>query len=370
MPAYIWQQEDWPALSWDSALLLSPLAECRMRQGRLLALAEGLGLEAGRRAQAEAMTREAVMTAEIEGVSLDPAAVRSSVARRLGMPDAGLSRPDRAIEGLVDILFDASQQYAAELTDERLFGWHAALFPTGYSGVKKITVAGWRPGHIPMRVLSGPIGKEKVHFVAPDGDRVPGEAQAFLSWWRSSRGAMDGLVRAGVAHLRFVTVHPFEDGNGRLARALTDMAMAQDEGSALRLYSLSAQMRKEGRAYYAALEKAQKGSCDITAWLLWFLECFSRTIQASEEAMAKARQVGLFWQRLENVPINQRQRKALGKLLEAGPEGFAGGLTNRKYCAMTHTSQATAARDLAELLAHGALRRVGGGRSVRYELIL
>jgi Fic family protein len=368
MPTYIWQQKDWPSLSWDSSLLLAPLAECRRKQGKLLAMAEGLGLEAGRRAQAEAMTKEAVTTAEIEGVCLDPEAVRSSVGRRLGLPEAGLSPQDRTVEGLVDILFDASEQYASELTTERLFGWHAALFSTGYSGLKKITVAGWRPVDIPMRILSGPVGKEKTHFVAPGGDRVPREMERFISWWKSSRGGMDGLLRAGMAHLYFVSIHPFEDGNGRLARALTDMAMAQDEASPLRFYSLSAQMRKERKAYYAALEQAQKGSCDITAWQLWFLECFSRAIYASDEAIGKARRVGLFWQRLEPVQFNPRQRKVLGKLLEAGPGGFTGGMTNRKYRAMTRASNVTASRDLAQLVACGALRRVGGGRSVRYEL--
>lgn len=370
MVTYIWRQEGWPAFTWDSAQLLAPLAECRRGQGRLLALAEGLGLEAGRKVQAETMAKEAVTTAEIEGVSLDPAAVRSSVARRLGLPDAGLPPPDRTIEGLVDILFDASGQYATALTAERLFGWHAALFPLGYSGLRRITVAAWRPADMPMRVLFGPVGRERVHFVAPGGDAVPGEMGRFLSWWASSRGTMDGLLRAGVVHLHFVTIHPFADGNGRLARALTDMAMAQDENSSLRFYSLSAQMRKERRGYYAALEKAQKGSCDITAWLLWFLGCFSRAVAASEDAIAAARRVGRFWQRMEGVPANSRQRKVLAKLLEAGPAGFEGGLTNKKYRAMTQASQVTAARDLAELVHSGALRRVGGGRSVRYELAL
>ncbi|MDY7002302.1 MAG: DUF4172 domain-containing protein, partial [Thermodesulfobacteriota bacterium] len=271
MSKYIWQHPDWPRFFWDSARLLCPLAECRKRQGALLALAHGLGLEAGQRVRAEAMTREAVTTAEIEEVSLDFEAVRSSVARRLGLPDAGLSPLDREIEGLVDILFDASEGHGSELTAKRLFGWQAALFPTGYSGMRKIRVGGWRPEDAPMRVLSGPIGKERVHFVAPGGDLVPKEMEGFFSWWRTSQGAMDGLVRAGVAHLYFVSIHPFEDGNGRLARALTDMAMAQDEKSQARFYSLSVQMRKERKAYYQALETAQKGSCGITDWLLWFL---------------------------------------------------------------------------------------------------
>lgn len=263
--------------------------------------AEGLGLEAGRKVQAEALTTEAVTTAEIEGVSLDPEAVRSSVARRLGVPDAGLSKADRVVEGLVDILFDAAGRYDEVLDAERFFGWHAALFPTGYAGLQKISVAKWRPEDLPMQVLSGAVGKEKVHFVVPGGARVPAEMEAFLSWWVASKRELDGLLRAGVAHLYFVTIHPFEDGNGRLARALTDMAMAQDERTSLRCYSLSAQMRKERQGYYAALESAQKGTCDITAWLLWFLECFAHATDMAEQAIGKAGQVVRFWQRFEGA---------------------------------------------------------------------
>lgn len=367
--SYIWQSKEWPQFRRDSERLLAPLARCRRQQGKLLALAEGLGLEAGQKAQAEVMTREAVMTAEIEGVTLDHESVRSSVARRLGLPDAGVSKADRAIEGLVDVLFDAAERYAESLNAERLFGWHAALFPGGYSGLKKITVAQWRGEDLPMRVLSGPMGKEKVHFVAPDGSAVPEEMKAFFEWWQTSED-MDGMLRAGVAHLYFVTIHPFEDGNGRLARALTDMAMAQDEQSSLRCYSLSAQMRKDRQAYYDALEAAQKGTCDITDWLLWFLDCFSKAMTMSELAIKKAGQVANFWYRFADYSINDRQRKVLRKLLEAEPEGFKGGLNNRKYRGMTKASQATAARDLAELVKIGALRKKGGGRSVRYELVL
>lgn len=370
MPMYVWQRREWPHLTWDNTRLIEPLAECRRSQGRLVATAENLGLDAARKAQAEAITREAVTTAEIEGVHLAPEAVRSSVARRLGLPDAGLCPPDRTVEGLVDILFDASGNHAAALTVERLFGWHAALFPSGYSGLKRIAVATWRPEAPPMQVVSGAMGKEKIHFEAPGGDQVPAEMAEFLFWWKASQGAMDGLLRAGVAHFHFVTIHPFEDGNGRLARALTDMAMAQDEKSPVRLYSLSAQMCKTRKTYYTALEQAQKGTCDITAWLLWFMGCFSQALEGAQAAIATARQAGLFWQKLEGVQLHPRQRKVLGKLLEAEPEGFKGGLTNRKYRSMTRTSQVTAARDLSGLVACGALCRTGAGRSVRYELAL
>jgi len=367
---YIWQESGWSNFTWDSGKLLSLLAACRKKQGMLLATARNLGLEAGRNAQADVMTREAVTTAEIEGVTLDPTSVRSSVARRLGLPDAGLAAPDRTIEGLVDILFDAAENHNAPPTPERLFGWHAALFPTGYSGLKRIAVAQWRDKDTPMRVLSGPIGKETIHFEAPPGDSVPEEMNRFLSWWKNSHGEIDGLLRAGIAHFYFVTIHPFEDGNGRLARALTDMAMAQDEQSSLRCYSLSAQMRNDRQAYYKALETAQKGSKDITEWLLWFLDCFSRAVDGSEAVFEKTSQVAKFWQRFEDVTFSARQRKVLQKMLDAGPGGFEGGLSNKKYRGMTKVSQVTAARDLAELVELGALVKTGGGRSVRYELQL
>ena len=215
MAKYIWQQNDWPRFRWESAELIGPLAQCRKKQGKLIARTESLGLEMSRKAQADAMTREAVTTAEIEGVKLDTDTVRSSVARRLGLPDAGLPKTSRAIEGLVDILFDVAEKHNDTLDAERLFGWHAALFPTGYSGLKKIMTAQWRTSETPMRILSGPIGKEKVHFIAPDGADVATEMQNLFTWWRTSHGTMDGMIRAGVAHLYFVTIHPFEDGNGR-----------------------------------------------------------------------------------------------------------------------------------------------------------
>lgn len=368
MPKYIWQRKGWPGFTWDSGKLLAALSECRKRQGKLLALVENLGLKTAREVRSEAVIREALATAEIEGVRLDPQVVRSSVARRLGLPDAGLPEPDRNVEGLVDVLFDAAEKYEEELDEQRLFGWHAALFPTGYSGMKRINVAAWRDMDEPMRVVSGPVGRETVHFVAPPNDLVPAAMDAFFAWWRASRGKTDGLLRAGVAHLYVVTIHPFEDGNGRIARALTDMAMAQDEASAPRGYSLSAQMRGERREYYDALEAAQKGGLDITEWLLWFLGCFTRALDRSEAHIEQASLVQRFWRRLEGASLNPRQRKVLNKLLEMRPHGFEGGLSNKKYRSMTKTSQATAARDLAELVDSGALIKTGAGRSVRYEL--
>jgi len=370
MSKFIWQQSDWPTFKWNSARLLSALGECRQHQGRLLGAIKALGVEATLQAQAEALVQEAVTTSEIEDVRLAPDAVRSSVARRLGLPDAGLAKSDRAIEGLVDVLLDASRNFGTPLDKERLFGWHAALFPSGYSGLKKINVGQWRPADEPMRVVSGPIGKERVHFVAPAGDMVAHEMERFFIWWNQSLGALDGLLRAGLAHLFFVTIHPFQDGNGRIARALTDLAMAQDEQSGTRCYSLSAQLRSERLEYYAALEAAQRGTTDVTAWLEWFFGAFTKALEGSGAAVDKALTMRDFWQRLSGKEINARQRKILNRLLETKPKGFEGGLSNKNYRAVTKASQATATRDLAQLVEWGALKRSGEGRSVRYEIVL
>lgn len=335
----------------------------------MLAVVEGLGFDASQKAQADAITREAVMTSEIEGVSLDPDQVRSSVATRLGLPNARLPTPDRGVEGLVQVLFDASRGHMNSLDAERLFGWHAALFPTGYSDLKPITVGNWRQPYIPMKVVSGAIGKERVHFEAPPGQRVPDEMNKFFSWWDKSLGTMDSLLRAGVAHLYFVTIHPFEDGNGRIARALTDMAMAQDEKLEIRCYSLSAQIRQEQADYYRILETTQKGDLDITCWLAWFLDCFSRAMASSEKAIEKALMAQQFNNKIAGLGLNQRQHKVLKKLLEAEPEGFVGGLSNKNYRSFTKASSATATRDLAQLVKLGLLEQTGKARSVRYSLI-
>lgn len=369
MSEFIWQRDDWPNFQWDSARLLNTLGECRQQQGRLLGIVKALGVEAALRAQADALVQEAVTTSEIENVRLAPDAVRSSVARRLGLPNAGLQEPDRAIEGLVDVLLDASRNFTAPLDEERLFGWHAALFPAGYSGLKKIEVGRWRPVGEPMRVVSGPISKERIHFVAPSGDQVPHEMEQFFRWWKTSAENLDGLLRAGLAHLFFVTIHPFQDGNGRIARALTDLAMSQDEKSDTRCYSLSAQLRNERLDYYGALEAAQRGSTDVTAWLEWFMGAFTWALKGSEQVVEKAFRVRDFWQWLSGKEINARQHKVLSKLLEAEPHGFEGGLSNKNYRALTKASQATATRDLTQLVEWGALKRSGEGRSVRYEIV-
>ena len=320
--------------------------------------------------QAEVLTSEGMATAAIEGESLSRDAVRSSVARRLGLPTAGLPRVPRQVDGLVEMLLDATRGYDRPLTPERLWGWQAALFPTGYSGLAKITVGAWRQSKEPMQVVSGPMGRELVHYEAPPAERVPGEMERFLSWWADPPEGMDGLVRAGLAHLWFVTIHPFEDGNGRVARAVADMALAQDEGSGARLYSMSQEIQIKRKAYYDILESTQKGEGDITPWLVWFLDCFKKAIAHSEGQVRQALNQTEFWQTHAETVMNQRQIKAVKRLLEAGPVGFEGGLTNRKYRNLTKTSRETAKRDIADLVGKKILRRnPGGGRSASYSLI-
>lgn len=365
MGRYIWQRADWPRLAWRSEELLVVLGKVRHTQGDLAARAEHVGLEA----RAEVLVDEAMTTAAIEGESLPRDAVRSSVAHRLGLPTAGLPVAERHVDGLVEMLMDATQNHDAPLSEARVFGWHAALFPTGYSGMHEIMVGGWRTGAESMRVVSGPMGKERVHFEAPPATDVPAQMQQFLTWWQCSYGAVEGLVRAGLAHLHFVTIHPFDDGNGRIARALTDMALAQDEKRRQRLYSMSAQIVAERNNYYDVLERTQKGSLDVTDWLQWFLGCLDRAIHRSDVHIDRAFGKARFWEAHAAAGLNQRQQKVINRLLDAGPGGFEGGLTNRKYVAMTHTSRETAKRDIAELVRKEILvRNPGGGRSVSYDL--
>ncbi len=371
-PYYIWQYPSWPELQWDSTVLLKPLGDCRFQQGSLLSQMRELGFEVQQQARAEVLIEEALKTSEIEGVHLDKRAVRSSVARRLGLPSAGLPEVNNPLaDGVVEILLDATHNHARELTAERLFGWHAALFPTGYSGMHKIRVAAWRDDRkAPMQVVSGPMGREKVHFQAPPAERVNNEMKRFFSWWDKSRNEMDGILRAGVAHLWFVSIHPFDDGNGRVGRTITDMALAQDENHALRCYSLSSQIMAERDAYYEVLEQTNKRNVDITEWLKWFLECMSRAIIGSNRLLSSVMQKARFWKHHSQLNLNHRQRKAINRLLDAGPGGFEGRLTNRKYAGMNHVSRATTQRELADLVKKGILRpNPGGGRSASYDLI-
>lgn len=365
MDHYIWQLPFWPDFRRDDSALLRPLGITRKTQGKLLAKSEHFGLGA----RADVLAQEAFTTAAIEGELLDRESVRSSVARRLGLPTAGLPPANRHVDGLVEMLVDATRNHKEPLTAERLQGWQAALFPTGYSGMNKIVVGDWRRDTEPMQVVSGPIGKETVHYEAPPAKRVDLEVERFLAWFQSPPDHMDGLVRAAVAHLWFVTIHPFDDGNGRIARAVTDMALARDEDMDFRLYSMSAQIRTDQDKYYDILEQTQRGDGEITEWIIWFLDCLSRAIHRSEAEIDKVMAKARFWSNIARITLNERQRKAVNRLLEAGPGGFTGGLTNRKYRGMTKTTRETSKRDIGDLVAKGILaRRPGGGRSTSYDL--
>lgn len=367
MTQYLWERPEWTRFRWRNENILRSLGECRLLQGKLLGRATGLGLTLESQAQAEILTEETLMTAAIEGESLDIKAVRSSVAGKLGLPLAGLS-VDRRIDGLVSVLLDAIKRHDVPLTEERLCGWHASLFPAGYSGLHKIRVGQWR-GTRSMRVVSGPIGREIVHFEAPSADRIPAEIGRFLEWWNESRGNLEGLLRAAIAHFRFVTIHPFEDGNGRIARALTDMALSQDDRQPIRYYSLSSQIMAERDAYYRALERCQKGNGDITEWLVWFLGCFCRAVQRSEDLLKIVLDKAAFWKAHAQDPLSERQRKMINRLLDAGKGGFEGGLTTRKYVSLVDVSRATAFREMEQLLALRILKQnPGKGRSASYDL--
>jgi Fic family protein len=369
---YVWQLPSWPKFRWDDAALLQPLGHCRFQQGSLLAQMRALGFEDRQQARADVLVEEVLKTFEIEGERLDPRAVRSSVARRLGLQTAGLPLVrNQHADGVVEILLDATQYHENELTAERLFGWHAALFPTGYSGLHKIRVAAWRDDRNgPMRVVSGPIGREKIHYQAIPAERLDDEMDRFMRWWRESQQEVDGLLRAGAAHLWFVALHPFDDGNGRIARSLTEMALAQDETMATRYYSISSRIMAERESYYAILDRTNKGDGDITEWMIWFLDCVTKAILQANSLLGNVMQKSRFWQCHAQTVLNDRQRKVVNRLLEAGHGGFEGGLTNRKYAGIAHVSRATAQRELADLVRKGFIgANPGGGRSASYILI-
>lgn len=362
---YIWQKKSWPSFFWDSDKILPSLAYARKRQGGIQARSDFFELKE----QSELILDEAFTTSEIEGETLDRSAVRSSIARRLGLPTAGLPDADRRSDGLVEMLMDATGNFHKPLTLHRLWGWQAGLFPTGYSGIAKLKTGGFRTGEQPMRILSGSMGKEKIHFEAPPAGSVEKEIDIFLDWWSSPPAGLDGLIRAGIAHFWFVTIHPFEDGNGRVARALTDMAIAQDENSRKRLYSLSSAIVQDRKKYYALLESEQKGDGDLTDWLDWFFRTFSASIDYSTGMIEKALFLQKFYRETEEIELNVRQRKVLKKLLDIYPEDFTGGLTNRKYTVITKTSTETAKRDLKDLVTKGILHYGdAGGRSTYYLL--
>ena len=363
---YIWEQQDWPHLRWDDGRLLEPLAAARLKQGRLLGSMASLGFDLKLEAQLEALTQDVIKSSEIEGEILDRGSVRSSLARRLGLPAAAIAPVDRRTEGVVEMMLDATENHDASLTCERLFGWQAALFPTGYSGMHRIRTGAWRDdAQGPMQVVSGPVGRQRVHYQAPPARQLDAEMLAFLEWF-NLRSEPEGLLRAGLAHLWFVTVHPFEDGNGRVARAIADQALARSEDSAQRFYSMSGQIRKEQSDYYDALESAQKGTVDITDWLIWFLDCFSRAIDGARSVCATVLRKAEFWQRYAREPFSRRQKAVLNRFLD----GFEGKLTSRKWAAIGTCSIPTAQRDINELIERGILRRnPGGSKNTSYDLM-
>ena len=364
---WIWQRPEWPEFHWDSARLAQPLAAARRAQGELSGMARLLDPNSDLHAQLEVLTSEGVATSAIEGERFDPNALRSSLARRLGLPTAGLPTPPRSIEGLVDVLLDATQKLDKPLTQRTLAGWQAALFPTGRSGLSKIRVGTLR-GASPMRIVSGPIDRQRVHYEAPPRLRLERELKRFLGWFNKPPARVDRLLRAGVAHAWFELIHPFEDGNGRVGRALLDRALAQDENRSSRLYSLSARFMAVRSEYYDALGALSRGDLDATEWLKWFLEQVVAACGESAGTVERVLQKARFWVRHAQAALSERQRKALNALLDAGPDGFVGGMTNKKYAHLTHVSPATAQRDLAELAERGILQTRGAGRSVRYEL--
>ena len=354
---YLWERTDWPRFRWDAETLLAPLADARNRQGRLLGTMSQLGFDLKIESELQATIEDVLKTSEIEGEALDLASVRSSVARRLGVSQGGASVSDRTVDGVVEMVLDATQHHGRPLTVERLWGWHAALFPTGYSGVRKITVADWRTDRDgPMRVVSGPMGKERVHFEAPPAERVASEMERFVSWF-AGRPPVDCLLRSGVAHLWFVTIHPLDDGNGRIARAIADLALAQMEGTGQRFYSVSAQIMRERSRYYRMLETAQRGTLDITEWLAWFIACFGRAI---DDALTEHRVVlgkAEFWRRYAHEAFSARQKAVLNRVLHR----FVGKLTAKKWASLGKCSVATAQRDINDLLSRGLLTRNPGG---------
>ena len=362
---YIHQLPGWPKFTCDRDPLAEPLAEIRYKQGRLIGHMEALGFELRQEALLETITEDVVQTSAIEGEKLDLGTVRSSVARRLGLDIAGLLPADRNVEGIVEVMLDATSNYDQPLIADRLFDWHLALFPNSRSGLARITAGNWRDDKRgPMQVVSGPIGPEWVHYEAPAAKRVPKDMKAFLAWFESP-STTDPVLRAAVAHLWFVTIHPFDDGNGRIARAIADMALARSENSPQRFYSMSSQIRRERKTYYDSLQQAQRACLDITPWLRWFLACLGRAIEGSQHnlqaVLAKAR----FWDMASAHPLNPRQREVLNRVLN----GFEGRLTTSKWATLARCSADTALRDITELLTWGLLMRGSErGRSTGYIL--
>lgn len=367
MHTYIWELPNWKNFSWNENELLPLISSARLKQGQLIQKVTNLFEDDLKKAEAIVLEEETLKTARIEGEKYNPESVRSSIHRRLGLDFAGLPRTERHIDGLVEVLLDATQNYIKPLNKERLFSWHAALFPTGYSGLSKIEVGTFRTG--PMQVVSGPIGREKLHYQAPNADRISKEMDLFFNWWHETDTSLDGIIRAGIAHFYFVTIHPFDDGNGRITRALTDMALAQDDALPRRYYSLSNEIIKKRKEYYNVLEQTQKSDTNITDWLKWFISCFSSALDNSEILLQDIFAKTEFWRKNKDSTIGARQKKVINKLLDAGKNKFKGGLTTRKYMAITKMSRRTAVREIQDLLGKNMLKQnKGEGRSVSYDI--
>jgi Fic family protein len=363
---YIWQRKTWPQWTYDQPSLASLLAQVYLAQGRLQGRMHDLGMDLRDQATLRVLTEDVLKTSEIEGESLNPASVKSSIARRLGVDIGALAPSDRHVDGVVEMVLDAIQQHSTKLTTKRLYGWHAAMFPTGYSGLSKIRVGQWRnDAQGPMQVVSGAMTRQKIHYEAPPAPQVNTEMTRFIRWFNADHQD-DPVIKAGLAHLWFVTVHPFDDGNGRIARAVGDMALARAEGSVQRYYSLSAQIQRERKTYYEQLEATQKGKLDVTQWLAWFLACLLRALQGADQILAAVLNKARYWHAWAGTPLNARQVKLLNKMLD----GLEGKLTTSKWAAIGKCSQDTALRDIAELLERQVLMRSeASGRSTSYELI-
>ena len=363
---FIHQHRGWPDFKWDAPSLSYLLAEVRNAQGRLLGRMDGLGLPLRVQATLTTLTADVTKSSAIEGEFLNQEQVRSSIARKLGLDVAGMVSSSRNIDGIVEMMLDATQNFKQPLTCERLFAWQAALFPTGRSGMTPITVGNWRTSESgPMQVVSGAIGRERVHFEAPAGERIPQEMWRFLLWLEQDQG-IDSVLKAGIAHFWFVTIHPFEDGNGRVGRAIADLLLARSDGMCERFYSLSSQIESERKEYYEKLEASQRGGLDITLWLGWFLECFERALMGAEGLLEQVLRKARLWQRISQGPVNDRQRVVLNRLLD----GFEGKLTSSKYSKLAKCSSDTALRDIQDLVSRGImLQSSSGGRSTSYELV-
>jgi Fic family protein len=364
-PTYIWQRKNWPDFTWQQEKFTPQLSDLRHNQGRLLGRMEALGFPLRAEATLQTLTEDVVKSSAIEGEILDQKQVRSSLARRMGMEGSALGKVDRHVEGIVSMLLDATEAYEKPLTKERLFGWHTSLFPAGRSGTRKLVAGAWRNDKSgPMRVISGPMGRERIHYEAPPASRLTREMKVFMEWFNAPQ-SIDPVLKAAIAHFWFVTIHPFDDGNGRIARAIADMALARSENSPRRFYSMSAQIRAERNVYYNMLEAAQKGSLDITLWLEWFLACLGRAIAGAEGALASVLDKARFWEVQHGEVFNDRQREMLNRLLD----GFAGKLTSTKWALITKCSQDTAARDINDLIQRDILKKdEAGGRSTSYSL--